>query len=68
VHQELNNGTETKADVATDRIRVAMQSESSPDILAVTDEVVDAEGLSPFGCAVLGGQPADGTDPVGTMR
>jgi len=61
VQQKLDKTPVTEADLAAERIIVAMLSQTFPDIPIVSEELVDAEGLPPSSARFWVVDPLDGT-------
>jgi len=61
VQQKLDKTPVTEADLAAERIIVAMLREAFPDIPVVSEELVEAEGLPPSSARFWVVDPLDGT-------
>jgi 3'(2'), 5'-bisphosphate nucleotidase len=61
VQQKTDNTPVTAADLASERIIVAMLSEAFPDIPIASEELVEAEGLPPWAARFWAVDPLDGT-------
>jgi 3'(2'), 5'-bisphosphate nucleotidase len=61
VQQKLDKTPVTEADLAAERIIVAMLREAFPDIPVVSEELVDSEGLPPSSARFWVVDPLDGT-------
>jgi 3'(2'), 5'-bisphosphate nucleotidase len=61
VQQKLDKTPVTEADLAAERIIVAMLCEAFPDIPVVSEELVDSEGLPPSSARFWAVDPLDGT-------
>jgi 3'(2'), 5'-bisphosphate nucleotidase len=61
VQQKTDKTPVTEADLASERIIVAMLSEAFPDIPVVSEELVEAEGLPPWAARFWAVDPLDGT-------
>jgi 3'(2'), 5'-bisphosphate nucleotidase len=61
VQQKLDKTPVTEADLAAERIIVAMLREAFPDIPVVSEELVEAEGLPPSSARFWAVDPLDGT-------
>ena len=61
VQQKLDKTPVTEADLAAERVIVAMLSQAFPDIPVVSEELVEAEGLPPSASRFWAVDPLDGT-------
>jgi 3'(2'), 5'-bisphosphate nucleotidase len=61
VRQKLDKTPVTEADLAAERVIVAMLNEAFPDIPIVSEELVEAEGLPPAAARFWVVDPLDGT-------
>jgi 3'(2'), 5'-bisphosphate nucleotidase len=61
VQQKTDNTPVTEADLASERIILAMLSEAFPDIPIASEELVEAEGLPPWAARFWAVDPLDGT-------
>jgi 3'(2'), 5'-bisphosphate nucleotidase len=61
VQQKLDKTPVTEADLAAERIIIAMLREAFPDIPVVSEELVDSEGLPPSSARFWAVDPLDGT-------
>lgn len=61
VQQKTDRTPVTEADLASERIIVAMLSETFPDIPIVSEELIAAEGLPPWAARFWAVDPLDGT-------
>jgi 3'(2'), 5'-bisphosphate nucleotidase len=61
VQQKTDNTPVTEADLAAERIIVAMLTEAFPDIPVASEELVEAEGLPPWAARFWAVDPLDGT-------
>jgi 3'(2'), 5'-bisphosphate nucleotidase len=61
VQQKTDNTPVTEADLASERIIVAMLSDAFPDIAIASEELVEAEGLPPSSARFWAVDPLDGT-------
>jgi 3'(2'), 5'-bisphosphate nucleotidase len=61
VQQKTDKTPVTEADLASERIIVAMLSEAFPDIPVASEELVEAEGLPPWAARFWAVDPLDGT-------
>jgi 3'(2'), 5'-bisphosphate nucleotidase len=61
VQQKTDNTPVTEADLAAERVIVAMLTEAFPDIPIASEELVEAEGLPPWAARFWAVDPLDGT-------
>jgi 3'(2'), 5'-bisphosphate nucleotidase len=61
VQQKTDNTPVTEADLASERIIVAMLSRAFPEIPIASEELVEAEGLPPWAARFWAVDPLDGT-------
>jgi 3'(2'), 5'-bisphosphate nucleotidase len=61
VQQKTDKTPVTEADLASERIIVAMLTEAFPDIPVASEELVEAEGLPPWAARFWAVDPLDGT-------
>jgi 3'(2'), 5'-bisphosphate nucleotidase len=61
VQQKTDNTPVTEADLASERIIVAMLTEAAPEIPIASEELVEAEGLPPWAARFWVVDPLDGT-------
>jgi len=61
LHQKTDKTPVTEADLASERIIVAMLSEAFPDIPVASEELIEAEGLPPWAARFWAVDPLDGT-------
>jgi 3'(2'), 5'-bisphosphate nucleotidase len=61
VQQKTDNTPVTEADLAAERIIVAMLTEAFPEIPIASEELVEAEGLPPWAARFWAVDPLDGT-------
>ena len=61
VQQKTDNTPVTEADLASERVIVAMLAEAFPEIPIASEELVEAEGLPPWAARFWAVDPLDGT-------